>query len=336
LDGLDRDGAAGSLRRHTLADMALVTLADVEAAARNIDGVAVRTPLLAAPWAGSAAELWLKPESLQPIGAFKVRGAYHAVASLPPDIRKNGVVAHSSGNHAQALAFAARAFGIPCVIVMPDVAPEVKVAATAALGAEIVMAPPPERNSLSAAIAAERNMTLIPPFDHDDVIAGQGTIGLEIVADLPDVACVLVPIGGGGLASGVAVAVKALRPDAAVIGVEPELAGDAADSFAAGELRRWPLDQTYRTIADGLRTTLSERTFAHLSKFLDAVVTVSEAEIEDAMRQVVLRGRLVAEPSGAVSVAGYLHRRADLPAGRTVAVVTGGNVAPEKLAQVLG
>ena len=330
--------------------MQLVTLADVEAAARNIDGVAVRTPLLAAPWAaaagagpagagpagaGPAGELWLKPESLQPIGAFKLRGAYHAVAALPPEIRRNGVVAHSSGNHAQALAYAARAFGIPCVIVMPDVAPKVKVAATAALGAEIVMAPPPERNTLSAAIAAERNMTLIPPFDHDDVIAGQGTIGLEIVADLPTVACVLVPIGGGGLASGIAVAVKSLRPDAAVIGVEPELAGDAADSFTAGELRRWPLDLTYRTIADGLRTTLSERTFAHLTKYLDAIVTVSEAEIEDAMRQVVLRGRLVAEPSGAVSVAGYLHRRAELPAGPTVAVVTGGNVAPEALARVL-
>jgi threonine dehydratase len=312
--------------------MELVTLADVQQAARNIDGVAVRTPLVAAPWTD---DLWFKPESLQPIGAFKVRGAYHAVASLPPEVRANGVVAHSSGNHAQALAFAARAFGIPCVIVMPDVAPKVKVAATAALGAEIVMVPPPERNDVSAAISRERKMTLIPPFDHPDVIAGQGTIGLEIVADLPEVACVLVPIGGGGLASGIAVAVKALRPGAAVIGVEPELAGDAAESVAAGELRQWPLELTYRTSADGLRTALSQRTFAHLSKYLDAVVTVTEAEIEDAMRQIVLRGRLVAEPSGAVATAGYLHRRADLPDGPTVAVITGGNVEPAALARII-
>jgi threonine dehydratase len=311
---------------------ALVSLADVERAARNIDGVAVRTPLLTAPWGG---DLHLKPENLQPIGAFKLRGAYHAVASLPPEVRRTGVVTHSSGNHAQALAFAARAFGIPCVIVMPDVAPRVKVEATAALGAEIVMAPPPERNTTSAAIAAERNMTLIPPFDHHDVIAGQGTIGLEIVADLPEVASVLVPIGGGGLASGVAVAVKALRPGTAVIGVEPELAGDAAESVAAGELRQWPLELTYRTIADGLRTALSERTLAHLRRYLDAVVTVTEAEIEDAMARIALLGRLVAEPSGAVSVAGYLKHRHALPGGPAVAVVSGGNVEPATLARVL-
>lgn len=313
--------------------MELVTLADIRTAARNIDGVAVRTPLLAAPWA--AGELWLKPESLQPVGAFKVRGAHHALAMLPASVRANGVVAHSSGNHGQALAFVARAFGVPCVIVMPESAAQVKVDAVASFGAEIVRVQPADRYTRSLAIAADRGMTLVPPFDHADVIAGQGTIGLEILADRPDVACVLVPIGGGGLASGVAVAVKSLRPEAAVIGVEPELAGDAAESFAAGELRTWPSELTFRTSADGLRTALAERTFAHLRKYLDAVVTVSEAEIADAMRRLALRGRLVAEPSGAVAVAGYLHHREALPAGPTVAVISGGNVDPDVLSRVL-
>lgn len=313
--------------------MDLVTLTDVRAAAENVKGRVVRTPLLAAPWAG---DLWLKPESLQPIGAFKLRGAYHAVASLPADVRKNGVVAHSSGNHAQALAYAARAEGIPCVIVMPDAALPAKIAATRALGAEVVLVGAVERLNEARAIAADRGMTLIPPFDHPDVIAGQGTVGLEIIEDLPDVASVLVPVGGGGLASGVAVAVKALRPDVAVVGFEPELAGDAAESFAAGDLRQWSLDLTYRTIADGLRTNLSERTFAHLRTYVDKVLTVSEKQIEDAMSRLAVSSRLVAEPSGAVSIAGYLAHRDSLPPGPAVAVISGGNVDPAALARVLG
>jgi threonine dehydratase len=312
--------------------MDLVTLTDVRAAAENVKGRVVRTPLLAAPWAN---QLWLKPESLQPIGAFKLRGAYHAVASLPADVRANGVVAHSSGNHAQALAYAARDFGIPCVIVMPDAALPAKIAATRLLGAEVVLVGATERLTEAASIAADRGMSLIPPFDHPHVIAGQGTVGLEIVEDLPDVACVLVPVGGGGLASGVAAAVKALRPSVAVIGVEPELAGDAAEGFAAGELRQWPLELTYRTIADGLRTNLSERTFAHLRAHVDNVVTVSEKQIEEAMRAIAVGSRLVAEPSGAVSVAGYLAHGEALPPGPAVAVISGGNVDPAALAKVL-
>ena len=312
--------------------MDLVTLTDVRAAADNIEGRVVRTPLIGASWAGP---LWLKPENLQPIGAFKLRGAYHAVASLPADVQKNGVVAHSSGNHAQALAYAARDYGIPCVIVMPDAALPAKIAATRALGAEVVLVGATERLTEAAAIATDRNMSLIPPFDHPDVIAGQGTVGLEIVEDFAEVACVLVPVGGGGLASGVAVAVKALRPDVAVVGVEPELAGDAAESFAAGELRRWPLEKTYRTIADGLRTNLSERTFAHLTTYVDKVLTVSEKQIEDAMGRIAVGSRLVAEPSGAVSVAGYLAHKEELPPGPAVAVISGGNVDPSVLARVL-
>jgi threonine dehydratase len=310
----------------------LVGLDDVRAAARNLAGVAVRTPLLTAEWAGS--ELSLKPENLQPIGAFKLRGAHHALAQLPAGRRERGVVAHSSGNHGQAVAYAARTFGVPCVVVMPDVAGPHKVAATRRLGAEVVLVAPAERATTMAAIAAERQLTAIPPFDHRDVIAGQGTVGLEIAEDLPDVAVVLVPVGGGGLASGVATAVTALVPGARVVGVEPALAADARDSLAAGQVRPWPVEQTYRTVADGLRTELSELTLAHLMARLEGIVTVTEEEILRATGELLHRARMVVEPSGAVATAGYLYRRDELPAGRTVAVITGGNISPELLARL--
>jgi threonine dehydratase len=316
--------------------MDLIGLADIEAAAANIAGVAVRTPLLPCPWA-DADRLWLKPENLQPVGSFKLRGAYNAVAALPPEKRSAGVITHSSGNHAQALAYAARAFGVPCVVVMPDVSAPVKVAATRALGAEVVVVAPADRLSRMQALAAERAMTPVPPFDHRDVIAGQGTVGREIVADLSDVDCVLVPVGGGGLAAGVATAVKALRPAAAVVGAEPALAADAAESLAAGELRTWPAELTYRTIADGLRLTgLSQLTFEHVRARLDSIVTVTEEEILDAVRVLAYSARLVTEPSGAAATAAYLHHRGDLPSGRTVAVVSGGNVDPAVFAAALG
>jgi threonine dehydratase len=312
--------------------MDLVTLDDIRAAAKSIEGVAVRTPLL--PWLGGDG-LLLKPESLQPIGAFKVRGAQHAVACLPAERRAKGVVTHSSGNHGQALAYAARAFEVPCVVVMPDVAPAVKVAATKALGAEVVLVPAAERVERMEQLAASRGLSPIPPYDHRDVIAGQGTVGLEIVEDLSEVDVVLVPVGGGGLASGVATAVKALRPSVAVVGVEPSLAADARDSLAAGTLVTWPVEQAYRTIADALRVPLSELTLAHLSARLDGIVTVSDDEIRDAIGRLARSARLVTEPGGAAAVAAYLHRRADLPAGRTVAVVSGGNIDPELLRSLL-
>jgi threonine dehydratase len=312
--------------------MQLVTLDAVRRAAKHLAGVAVRTPLLACR---SDGDLWLKPESLQPVGAFKVRGAYNAVACLPADVRARGVLTHSSGNHGQALAYAAGVFGVPCVVVMPDVAPAVKVAATRAAGAEVVMVEPAHRLRAATGLAAERGMTVIPPYDHVDVIAGQGTVGLEIVEDLPDVDVVLVPVGGGGLASGVATAVKALRPAARVIGVEPELAADARDSLAAGTLVSWPVEQTYRTIADGLRTNLSELTFAHLRERLDGIVTVSEREIAAAVGRLVRGTRIVVEPSGAVAAAARLYHRDELPAGPTVAIVSGGNIDPARLAALV-
>jgi threonine dehydratase len=310
--------------------MELVELDEVRAAARSVAAVAVRTPLLPSPW---SPELWLKPESLQPTGAFKLRGATHALAQLPPERRAAGVLTHSSGNHGQALAYAARAHRTRCVVVMPDVAAPHKIAATRALGAEVVLVPPAERVNRAAALAAERGLTVIPPYDHRDVIAGQGTVGLEIVEDR-EVDLVLVPVGGGGLAAGVATAVKARQPAAQVIGVEPAVAADAQESLAAGELRPWPVELTYRTAADGLRTQLSELTLAHLLARLDGIVTVTEDEIFDTTRALLREARLVAEPSGAVATAAYRHRRDELPAGRTVAVVSGGNLDPALLRQL--
>jgi threonine dehydratase len=313
--------------------MALVELDAVRAAAKNIASVAVRTPLLPCTWADN---LWLKPESLQPVGSFKLRGAVNALSCLPASVRRAGVIAHSSGNHAQAVAYAGRTLETPVVVVMPDVAAPLKVAATRGYGAEVFLVPAAERESRTEQLAAERGLTIVPPYDHADIIAGQGTVGLEIIEDLSDVDTVLVPVGGGGLSSGVATAVTALAPHATVIGVEPELASDAADSLRAGELRMWDTHVTHRTAADGLRTNLSPLTFAHLRARLSGIVTVTEEEILSTVGVLARSARLVAEPSGAVAVAAYLHRRDELPGGRTVAIVSGGNVDPAVLAQALG
>jgi threo-3-hydroxy-L-aspartate ammonia-lyase len=315
--------------------MRLVTIEDIRAAATLIDGSVSRTPLVPCVWADPGRPLWVKPESLQAIGAFKVRGAGHAMARLSPEARARGVVAYSSGNHAQAVAYAARVAGVPAVIVIDETAPALKVAATRALGAEVKLAPLDRRAEVAAELTEQRGATLIPPFDHPDVIAGQGTIGLEIAEDLPEVEVVLVPVSGGGLASGIGVAIKALCPGARVFGVEPELAADTRDSFRAGTLVRWPARDRVRTCADALRAEPSELTFAHLRAVLDDVLTVSEAEIRSTIAVVARHCRLVAEPAGAVSVAAYLHRADQLPAGRTVAVLSGGNVDPALFAEVL-
>jgi threonine dehydratase len=310
--------------------MDLVTLDDIRAAAGRIAGTVVRTPVLPCRW---DAELGVKPESLQPVGSFKLRGATNAVAQLDDEQRARGVVTHSSGNHGQALAYAARAVGAPCIVVVPEGAPAIKVDQIRALGAEVVLVPPAEREARAERFATDEGRALIPPYDDRRIIAGQGTVGLEIVEDVPDLAVVLVPIGGGGLASGVATAVKALRPHVAVIGVEPEYAADAQESLAAGRVVTWDVAQTYRTSADGLRTNLSALTFAHLRTHLDAIVTVTEEEIAAAMARLVRDVRLVVEPSGAVATAARLFHPDKLPSGRTVAVITGGNLDPKSLAQ---
>ncbi|KOX34117.1 threonine dehydratase [Saccharothrix sp. NRRL B-16348] len=307
--------------------MGLVTISDIQAAADRIKGAAVRTPLLRFDDG-----LWLKPESLQPVGAFKVRGAYNALARLTEDVRARGVVAYSSGNHAQAVAYAAKLFGVPAVIVVPEDTPRVKVEATLSHGAEVVQVPMALREARAAELVAERGATLIPPFDHPDVIAGQGTVGLEVIADLPDVATVLVPVSGGGLISGVATAVKALSPATRVVGVEPELAGDAAESLRVGTLIRWPAADRARTIADGLRAEPSELTFEHMRAYVDDIVTVSEEQIGEAVGVLARRARLVVEPSGAVTLAAHLARPSS---GTTVAVLSGGNVDPEVFARYL-
>ena len=318
----------------------LVTLDAIRAAAETLRGVATRTPLVS--FGPPDARRFLKAESLQPIGAFKLRGAYVAVASLPLDVRARGVITYSSGNHAQGVARAARLLGVPVVIVMPSDAPRIKRERVEADGAEIVTVgtASDERQRVAEAIAAERSLSVIPPFDDDRIIAGQGTIGLELVADQPDLGVVLVPVGGGGLASGVAVAIKALRPEIRVIGVEPELAADAHDSLERGEIVRWPSELVSRTIADGTRTqALGVRTFVHLRAYLERIVTVSEAEIAAGVRLAAERARLVAEPSGALAIAAMVfHSRElglDREAGSIVAVVSGGNVDPERYREYL-
>jgi threonine dehydratase len=313
----------------------LVGIEAIRAAAATLLGVAVRTPLV--PFGRPDARRFLKAESLQPIGAFKIRGAYVAVASLTEAERTRGVITYSSGNHAQGVARAARLLGAPAVVVMPSDAPALKKARVEADGAEVVVVgtSSDERQRVAEEIAAERGLAIIPPFDDDRIIAGQGTVGLEIAEDLPDVAAVLVPIGGGGLASGVAVAIRALAPGARLIGVEPELAADARQSLREGRIVSWPAADVSRTIADGTRTTaIGRRNFAHLTALLDDVITVSEEEIAAGVRLAAEESRLVAEPSGALSVAALAFRsnEAGLAAldGPIVAVVSGGNVDPER------
>lgn len=321
----------------------LVTLDDVRRAAASLQGVAIRTPLLPFGSAGHGGpRVLVKAESLQPIGAFKIRGAYHAISRLSADERARGVVTHSSGNHAQGVARAARLLGAHAVIVMPSNAPAVKRRRVEADGAEIITVGPAssDREQKAEELIRERGLVFIPPYDDDRVIAGQGTVGLEIAEDVPDLAAVLVPIGGGGLSSGVAVAVRALHPDARILGVEPEVAADAQQSLREGRRVRWDASRTGATIADGVRSqAIGERPFAHLSRLLDDVVTVSEAEIAAAVRLLAEEARLVAEPSGAVAPAAarFRAREAGLSGlrGTVVAVVSGGNVDPDRYREYL-
>ena len=318
----------------------LVSIEAIRRAAAVLKGITIRTPLIG--FGSPAARRYLKAESLQPIGAFKLRGAFVAISSLAPEVRARGVITYSSGNHAQGVARAARLLGVPAVIVMPSDAPRIKRERVEADGAEVVTVgtASDERRQVAETIAAGRSLSVIPPFDDDRIIAGQGTIGLELVEDLADLAVVLVPVGGGGLASGVATAIAALRPGVRVIGVEPELAADAQESLARGEIVRWPAELVSRTIADGTRTqALGTRTFAHLRAYLAGIVTVSEAEIAAAVRLAAERSRLVVEPSGALSIAAMAFHAADLGlagvAGSVVAVVSGGNVDPERYREYL-
>jgi threo-3-hydroxy-L-aspartate ammonia-lyase len=323
-----------------------VTLHEIRAAKERIAGVAVRTPLYRVERArlrmGKFPEpefdLYIKAESEQPIGSFKLRGAYNMVAQLSPEALQRGVITYSSGNHAQGVAYAARALGAKAVIVMPNNAPEVKIAATRELGAEIVFVGPAssERRMKAEELVAEFGYAMIPPYDAPQIIAGQATCGLEILEQLPNVELVMSPVSGGGLLSGIATAVKLaaqaglVGADVQVWGAEPELAADAKESFYSKTLVEWPAAKTTRTVGDGLRTqSLGALNFEHVIRFVDGIVTVSEEEILAAMRVMLSATNLVPEPSGAVTLAAALFHSHELPKVKKVAVVlSGGNLEP--------
>ena len=317
----------------------LVTAVQFAEARERLRGAVLHTPLVRLSSVTDAVA-YLKAESLQPIGSFKLRGAFNAVAQLSEAQRQRGVITYSSGNHGQGVAYAARAFGVPAIIVMPSNAPEIKRQATTSLGAQIVDVGPAssERRERAEALAAEHGYAIIPPYDDAAIIAGQGTCGMEILADCPEVDLVLAPVGGGGLLSGVAAAIRQQRPECQVIGVEPELAGDAAASLRQGKIVQFTAAQTTRTLADGLRTqSLGDLNFAHIQRYVERVVTVTEQEIVHAMRRIAWDARLIAEPSGAVATAALLFHRHELPPHRNaVAIISGGNAERATLLRVLG
>jgi len=314
----------------------MVSLSEIREAQTRLRGVAVRTRLIEFNHPESAARrLLLKPENQQPIGAFKLRGAYNKISSLSEPDRARGVITYSSGNHGQGVAYAARALKIKAVIVMPRNAPAIKREATAALGAEIVFVGPgsAERQLKAEELAAKDGYVIVPPFNDEQIIAGQGTIGLEILDDLPDVETVLAPVGGGGMISGVATAIKLSKPTVKVIGVEPELAADAQASLRAGKIVQFPAGEVSQTIADGLRTqSIGPINFEHIRSYVDDIVTVTEDEICVTVKLLAANPNTIAEPSGAVALAGFLYRRDQLPQTKiNVAIISGGNIDPKLL-----
>ena len=321
----------------------MVSFDDIRAAQTLLDGIAVRTPLFEWTSPTDPRKLYLKLENLQPIGAFKLRGAYNKVASLSDEERRRGVISYSSGNHAQGVAYAARALGVKAIIVMPVNAPQNKLEATAALGAEIVTVGPgsEERRLRAEQLAAEHGYVIVPPYNDEKIIAGQGTVGLEILEDfsnedLPDLETVLVPVGGGGLISGVSAAIKLSNPNIKVIGVEPELAADAQASLRAGRIVSFPAEQVSQTLADGLRTqSIGAINFEHNRDFVDDIVSVTDDELREAMRALSANAKTVAEPSGAVAPAAFLFHADELPKTKiNVAVISGGNIDPKLLADL--
>ena len=289
-------------------------------------------------------EVYAKAENLQKTGSFKYRGAYNFLGSLSPDKRELGVVAHSSGNHAQAVALAAKSFGVPATLVIPEGAPEIKIRKTIEHGAEVLRCKNTraDRTRIAKEVVEATGQVLIPPFEHPWVIAGQGTAGIEIVEDLPGVSNVIVCVGGGGLIAGISTAVKSICPKAKVIGVEPELAGDAAQSFEAGAPIEWRAEDVTRTIADGVRTQrVGDLNFSIMQNHVDGFVTVTEDDILLATRWYALEAHLMVEPTGALALAGYHKLMSDIPqnitlnAGPTVLLISGGNIEPELMAKII-
>jgi threonine dehydratase len=306
----------------------MVTLADIRQARERIKAVAIHTPLLPAKFGRQS--VYFKCENLQRGGAFKIRGAYNNLVELAPDVRARGVVAYSSGNHAQAVALSAKLFGVPATIVMLNQSVSEKVAQTKAYGAEVIFGGDSSEKIRACAerVAAGHGMTLIPPFDHPGTIAGQGTVGLEILEDLAEVKALVVPIGGGGLISGIATAVKELCPSVRVIGVEPEGAPTLFESLRAGRLVT--LTGT-NTIADGLKPVRAgDLTFEAVRRYVDEVVLVPDSAIMEAVAQLVKQEKLVVEPSGAASLAAVRAGKIAVSAP-TVCVLSGGNITAELL-----
>ena len=317
--------------------MPVIELADVQAAAQRLHGVANRTPVVTSRTLDGVvgASVHLKAECFQRGGAFKFRGAYNKISSLPDDVRARGVLAYSSGNHAQAVAIAAQLLGTHATILMPEDAPAAKLDATRGYGAEIVSYDrwTESREEIGARLAAERELALVKPYDDPLVMAGQGTTALELLEDVPELDLLVVPVGGGGLIAGCATAAKALLPQIRLVGVEPEAGDDTLRSLAAGE--RMQIDVP-RTIADGLQTTApGELTFEVNRRLVDEVVTVTDAEILDAMSFLFDRLKIVTEPSGAVGVAALLAGRIDAKGARAGVVVSGGNVGVARFVELL-
>jgi len=317
----------------------MITLADLHSAQARLGGITIRTKLVEFKLcAEDPRQLYFKPENQQPMGAFKLRGAYNKIASLAATDRKRGVISYSSGNHAQGVAYAARALNVRAIIVMPNNAPIIKREATAKLGAEIVFVGPgsDERKAKAEELAAERGYVIVPPYNDEKIVAGQGTIGLEILEDMPEVEAVLSPVGGGGLISGVAAAIKLTNPKVKVIGVEPELAADAQASLRSGKIVQFPAQQVSRTIADGLRTqSIGPINFEHIRAYVDDIITVTEDEIWQAMKYLAANPATVAEPSGAVATAGFIFHAKELPkTNLNVAIISGGNIEPQMLKEL--
>ena len=313
----------------------LTSLDVIARAAARIRKTVVRTPLVDVSWRAGR-PLWLKCENVQVAGAFKIRGAFNMIARLPDNARSRGVITYSSGNHAQAVAFAARQIGVPAVVVMPTTAPPIKIEGTRGFGAEVLFEGTTSlaRKARAEQVATERGLTIVPPFDHPDIIAGQGTVGREILEDLPAVGRVYVPVGGGGLIAGVSAAIKQTRPGTWIVGVEPVGAAKMRASIDAGH----PVTiATAESLADGLLPVRpGDLTFAHVREFVDEIVTVEDDAIARAVAWLFRCAKLVVEPSGAATVAA-LFGGGDPPDGdeETVAVLSGGNISLEALAEIV-
>ena len=314
-----------------------VTFRDLALAQERIAGVAHRTPVLTSATIDerTGARVFFKPENLQRMGAFKIRGAYNALSQLPADAKKRGVVAFSSGNHAQAVALAGKLLGVPATIVMPSNAPRVKLEATRGYGADIVLYDPnkEDRQKIAEKLAGERGLTVIPPFDHPHILAGQGTAAKELIEDAGPLDLLLVPCGGGGLLSGCAVAAKHLSPGCRVIGVEPAAGDDGQRAFRTGKLVTIGLPDT---IADGARTmSLGKITFALIQKHVDDMLTVTDAELLKSMFFLWERMKIVVEPTGALAAAALLEKKIDATGKRVGIVLSGGNVDVKVMSSLL-